>query len=159
MFTLLLPEQVAKFWNVIKYAIEQSLPPTVGDHPDKMNRILSATLSGKILVWASYSNRKFRGIVLTKTVYDDASDTKNLLVYCMYGYAGFSKDSWIEGLRSLTKYAESKGFSRIIAYTDVDDIVSIVNRLGGETRYRLISFDVNEIVQKLNKLKDNLFKN
>ena len=23
-----------------KYAIEQSLPPTVGDHPDKMNRIL-----------------------------------------------------------------------------------------------------------------------
>lgn len=158
MLTRLLPDQISKLWDIIGYAVEQSLPPIAGDHPDKMNRILASALSGKVDVWVSYVREekvnKFEGIVLTKFIYDDASGTKNLLIYCLYGYNEISKESWVFGLKGLVKYAESKGCSQIIAYSEVPYIIDIVNRLGGDSRYRFISFDVKKIVEKINNLSE-----
>lgn len=157
MLTILTPEQVSNFWDIIKYAIEQSLPPIVGDHPDKMNRILSSLLSSQTQCWASYTRigdtPKFEGIVLTKMIYDDASDTKNLLIYCLYGYEEVAKESWVKGLVSLIKYANSKECEQIIAYTEIPYIVEVAKQLGGETKYTFLSFNVDEFVQKLNNLE------
>lgn len=156
MLVKMLPEQISKFWDVIRYAIEQSLPPTVAESPDKMNRILSSLLSGKADCWASYTKsggmNSFEGIVVTKMLYDDVSDTKNLLMYCLYGYTKVDKQSWLHGLKALTKYAEARGCARIVAYTDVPYMIDMANFLGGEAKYTLCSFDVKKIVQKLNEL-------
>ena len=158
MLTKLLPEQISKFWDVIKYAVEQSLPPIVGESPDKMNRILSSALSGKVEVWASYNKgdkvNKFDGIVLTKMLYDDASDTRNLLIYCLYGYEEVNDVSWFDGFESLVKYAKSRGCLQIIAYSDIPYMIDIAKRLGGEADYTFISFDLGKIVQKLNELNE-----
>lgn len=156
MLTKLLPDQISQFWDIIKYAIEQSLPPIVGDHPDKMNRILTAAISGRIDCWASYVRseeiNKFEGIVLTKVIYDDASDTRNLLIYCVYGYESVQNDSWLSGIKSLVKYAKGKGCNQIIAYSELPHIVDILSKLGADTKFTFISFNVNETVEKLNSL-------
>lgn len=158
MLTRLLPDQISSFWDVIKFAIEESLPPIVGESYDKMNRILAAAISGKIDVWAAHSKHdgvsRLEGILLTKFLYDDASNTKNMLIYCIYSYTKISGKSWLYGLDKLAKYAKSRGCSQIVAYTDVQYIIDLVNRLGGDTRYTFISFDVNKIVQKLNGLEE-----
>jgi len=148
MITKLLPDQISKFWDIIKYAVEQSLPPIVGEHPDKMNRILGSALSGKVEVWASYTKgevNKFEGIVLTELLRDDVSNTSNLLIYCLYGYSGVENNSWMDGLVKLAEYAKSRKCSRIIAYSDVPYIIELVNKLGGETRYTFLSFDLEKI--------------
>ena len=144
MLTKLLPDQIAKLWDIIRYAIEQSLPPIVGEHPDKMNRLLSSMLSGKVEVWASYTKeeRKFEGIVVTQLLYDDASNTKNLLIYCLYGYVDVNTDSWKEGWEALNKYAKSLGCHSIMAYSTNQFIVDIVKKLDGSTSYTFLSFDV-----------------
>lgn len=148
MLTKLLPDQVSKFWDIIKYAVEQSLPPIVGESPDKMRNILSACLSGEIDVWASYKKEDdktfFEGIVLTETLYDKPSATKNLLVYCLYGYNEVDKFSWTDGLKLLLKYAKSRGYNQIVGYTDVQSIIKFVEKAGGEAKYTFISFDVNK---------------
>ncbi len=146
MLTRLLPDQISQFWDVIKYAIEQSLPPIAGEGPDKMNKILTSLLSGRSDCWASYTvngdQRRFEGIVITKITHDDVSDTKNLLIYCLYGYEMVDKSSWTSGFKSLVKYASSQGCHRIIGYTDVPFITKTVEKLGGETRYTFISLPV-----------------
>ena len=156
MLIRLLPDQISQFWNVIKYAIEQSLPPIAYEHPDKLNRILSAAISGKVEVWVSYTKtqevNKLEGVVVTKILYDDASGTKNLLIYCLYGYEKVNSDSWLIGLTALVKYAKSRGCSQIISYSDIPHIIDIVKYLGGEARYTFLSFDVNKSVQNLNEL-------
>lgn len=156
MLIRLLPEQVSKFWNIIKYAIEQSLPPIAYEHPDKLNRILSAALSGKVEVWASYKKDQeeniLEGIVITKILYDDASNTKNLLIYCLYGYEKVDSNSWLIGLTAIAKYAKSRKCNQIIAYSDLPYIINVAKYLGGETKYTFLSFDVNKSVQKLNEL-------
>jgi len=150
MLIKLLPEQVSTYWNIIKYAVEESLPPTVHDHPDKLNRVLAAALSGKIDVWASYirgeTKVSFEGIVLTQVLYDDASDTRSLLIYCLYGYSSVSKDSWMNGFKTLVKYAKSQRCVKITAYSSVSFINDLAKSLGANTDYTFISFDLDKIV-------------
>jgi hypothetical protein len=141
MLTKLLPDQISKFWDIIKYAIEQSLPPVAGEHHNKMNNILFSALDVSIDVWASRDkNNKFEGIVLTEILIDRPTRTKNLLIYCLYGYNKISELSWKSGFETLVKYAKGKGCSQIVAYTDVDAIIDVVNRLGGEAKYNLYLF-------------------
>lgn len=148
MLTKLLPDQIAKFWPVIKFAIEESLPPIVGEHPEKMNRILASTLSNRTDVWTAYHRNgdgtKLEGLVLTKILYDEASATKNLLIYCIYGYTDIRKETWPQAFQALAKYAKRQGCSFITAYTDLPHIVSMASSLGAETKYTFISFDMSK---------------
>ena len=149
MLTRMLPDQISRFWDIIRYAIEESLPPTVDESPDKMNRILAALIGGSLQCWASYEkngdSRRFEGLVVTEILFDDASNTRNLLIYCLYGYDAVSKESWRKGFEALAKWAVSKGCSRVIGYSDVPHILKIVERLGGEAKYRFISFPLNSV--------------
>lgn len=144
MMTKLLPEQISKFWDVIKYAVEQSIPPNVGEHPDKINRILTAALNGKIDVWTSYERGKdinrFEAIVLTKFLYDEVVGMRNLLIYSIYGYDTISAHSWRNGMKTLMKYAKGKGCSLIVAYSNIPEVVKLANSLGAETDFSFISF-------------------
>jgi len=157
MLTKLLPDQISRFWDVISYAVQQSLPPTVGENPNKMNRILTSALSGKIAVWASYVKgevNKFEGIVLTKILYDDSSDTKNLLIYCIYGYSDVGKESYLEGIFALSKYAKAQGCQQVVGYTNVGFVVDLVKALGGDVSYTFLSFDVNKIIKSFKQLEN-----
>lgn len=154
MLTKLTPDQISKFWDLIKYAIEQSLPPTVGESPDKMQRILESALAGRVDVWAGYERKdgkaKMEGIVLTQFLFDTAARTKSLLIYCLYGYDFISNSTWQDSLVTLVKYASGKRCNQIVAYTDVDKIIEMVNKLGGETKYTFITFDVKKLMEKIN---------
>ena len=152
MLTRLLPDQVSKHWNIIKYGVERSLPPIVSAHPDKMNRILSAALCGRIDVWVSRPKEdksKLEFIALTKILYDDVSDTKNLLIYCIYSYDGVSRASWDSGLMTVLKEASGRGCSQIVAYTNLPYVVDLTRRLGGEAIYTFLSFDVKRSLNDL----------
>ena len=157
MLTRLLPEQVSKFWDVIKYAIEESLPPIAGEHPDKMNRILSSALSGNLTVWVSYiidgEVKRLEAVLCTRILYDDVSNTRNLLIYCFYGYENIDSQSYVDGIRALAKYAVAKHCSQVIAYTDIEYVKQVVNYLGGESKYTFLSFDVPKIIHKINELE------
>ena len=151
MITQLLPDQISEFWPIIKYAVEQSLPPTVGDHPDKMNRILSAMLSGRLDVWASYRKEtedkiKFDGIGITQVIYDDASNTKSMLIYAIYAYEETLPSTWVEAYEAISKYAMAKGCSRCVAYSSVPYVVKQAKLLGADTSFTFLSFPLPKTV-------------
>ena len=144
MITKLLPDQISRFWPIIKYAVEESLPPTVGDHPDKMNRILSAMLCGKLDVWASYRHEgevtRFDGIGVTQVLYDDASDTKSMLIYAVYAYEKTLPSTWADAFETISKYAKSKGCRRYVAYSSIPYVIEQAKLFGGDTSFTFISF-------------------
>ena len=151
MLTKLLPDQISKFWDIIKYGIEHSLPPTVGEHPDKMNRILASLLSSKMQCWASYTKseegNKFEGIIITKLLYDDSSNTKNLLIYCLYGYENVDTQSWPNGFDKIALYAKSLGCAKVVAYTSIPHMIEVAKHLGADTSYTFVSFDLQKFVK------------
>ena len=153
MLTKLLPEQVSAFWDIIKFSVEESLPPIVGENPDKMNRILTSILSGKTQCWASYRRDEeipiFEGICLTRIIYDDASDTKNLLIYTVYGYEKTIEESWMNAFLSVSKYAVAEGCSQVVAYTSVPYIVEKAKMYGANTDFTFVTFNIKSTVKKI----------
>lgn len=156
MLTLLTLDQVSTHWDIIKYGLEQSLPPIVADHPDKMNRVLTSLLSSKAQCWASYVKkdkmRRFEGIVVTRILLDDVSNTKNLLIYAIYGYDLVDNESWLNGLKALAEYADNNSCAQIVAYTNLEHVIELAKHLGADTSFTFLSWNVNEIVQKLDNL-------
>lgn len=143
MLVKLLPEQAAKYWDDIKVAVEESLPPVVGMQPDRLSNILRSILIGELTVWISVEKRSsgnvITGIILTSFTFDKNSGTKALLVYSVYGYSEATKESWESGFETLVKFGKSKGCHRMLGYTDVPSLIALSKRYGAETRYTLVS--------------------
>ena len=148
MLLRLLPDQVAKYWDEIKGAIEASLPPVVGESDDKMNNILSTILVGGMDCWLSYRKLKegfeVTGLLVTTVVVDNCSGTRSLLLYVLFSPEGveLGNDGWAEGFEALSKYGKSVGCNRITGYTDVDYVIEMAETLGGEARYKFVSVPI-----------------
>lgn len=136
MMTLLLPDQVAKLWDYIKFAIAESAPPTVGDTERLARSALVALLNGKAQCWLMYevqgSTRRFEAVVITQIVSDSIAATKSVLVYCLYGHDKISESSWKDGLKTLIKWAAARGCEAIVGYTENPVVVERAKQLGGQ---------------------------
>ena len=149
MLVRLIPEQIANLWDMIKYALENSPPIVVEQRGDKwINKVLEQALNGSIEIWAAYKRSeegaKFEGIVITSFEIDKFVRQKSLLIYYVFSFRETAPSTWIEGLKVLTKYAKSRGCVRVIAYSNVPEIVSISEKLGGDVSTTFITFDIGE---------------
>lgn len=143
MLVKLLPEQISRNWKAIRYSIEQALPPISIGAEDRYDRILMKLLNGTMQCWVNYNKEQtqMNAIVTTTFTGDDVLGVKNLLIYSMYGM-GFSKKDFGSGMLTLFRFAKANKCNRIVAYSDSDEIISLVNRLKGDTSYTFISLPV-----------------
>ena len=151
MLVKLTADQIANMWDILKFGIENSLPPISGEGPDKINKIFEALLSGGYDCWVRLSARRRRkanlnleSMVVTTITTDHASDTNNFLIYTMYGFRPISDEEWLEGYMTLAKYAKAKGCNRMIAYSNEPRVLDIVDKIGGDRSYSFISYSLNK---------------
>lgn len=139
MLIQLSSEQSAEHWEYIKYGIESALLPTVGLHEERMSNVLESIMLGKMVVWLSVSKgtREIEGLVVTALQTDELSTTKSMLIYAVYGINS-AQSSWPEGLRQLTDYAKSEECHKILAYSNVPEIINYIKSIGGNTDLRLL---------------------
>jgi len=130
----LFPDQIAERWDFIKPAIDGSLPMIADDEsPDRMNNILESLLLDQTQCWISSNKGKVNAVVTTKIAFDDTTKTSSLLLYSVYSFGETVRKDWIEAFGTLSKFAESKECSRLIAYTDNEDLIRLSERLGGQS--------------------------
>ena len=150
MLVKLTADQIANMWDILKFGIENSLPPIAGEGPDKINKIFEALLSGGYDCWLGYEKDeencklKLGHMVVTTINKDNASDTNNFLIYTMYGFRPMSDDEWLGGYMTLAKYAKAKGCNRMIAYSNEPRVLDIVDKIGGDRSYSFISYSLNK---------------
>ena len=127
MLVRLTPEQVAEYWEGIKFAVEESLPPVAVEKPGTLNRILEAMLVGIIQAWVSLrrEDKKVVALVTTTVADDNISRTKSLLIYSTYAFEQSEKSDWIEGFAALSKFAKGMKCDNITAYSNEADILKI----------------------------------
>jgi hypothetical protein len=134
MINQLLPDQIATLWDYIKYAFEESIPPSADKRIYDSNQVLSALLSGKAQCWIVYektaNERRFEGVVITEIIRDNIMGVRNLIIYSLYG-DNISNKSWREGLVALAKWGVRKGCKAIVGYTDNKLIIDKVLQFGG----------------------------
>lgn len=138
-----MPEQVSEHWEVIKYAIEESLPPISLNSPNTLNNVLIKLMSGEMVCWMAYdSDKKVMGFAVTTVVEDSNSETKSLLLYTIYAYEKTKGIDWIEAYESLSKYALSRDCINMVGYTRNDKLIKIAEKFDSDSTYRFVSFPI-----------------
>lgn len=149
MLMKLIPDQISQLWDMIRYALENSPPIAIENRDDNwINNILTQAMNGSISIWASYNkqdnNVKFEGIVITSFEVDKFVKQKSLLIYYVFAFRHTAIDTWTSGLDTLRKYAKSRNCSRILAYSNVPDIIKISEKLGGDVSTTFITFNIGD---------------
>ena len=146
MLVMLLPGQIAEKWDILRYGVEEAVPPTISSSPRVMNNILMSLLDGSAQCWVEYKVEEEKivvyGFVITTIMEDFLSGVRNLLIYSLFGARPIEDDIWIRGLETMRKYARANGCEKVMAYSNIDRIEEIVKSLGGEIEWKFISFPV-----------------
>jgi hypothetical protein len=144
MLLQLMPDQISSYWPIIKYAVENALPPTAGFNVD-MNYVLESLLSGEMQAWATIEKETKKIVALTTTMVteDPAIRQKTLLIYSITAMGDkIGKENWIDNFRMAMKYAKERGCTRITAYTQSEAIKKMAEYFGGDTSWSVVTFKV-----------------
>ena len=138
----LTPEQVMNNWDYIKFAIEETLPPYVTNHPNKMMRIQEHLFGGMLQCWVPTivgTDPRVLGFVITKIIYDGSTDSTNLLILSAYGTEPWDLEVWMKGFKMLVKFAKSRGCEGIIGYTNEKSFIKFAEKFGGSAEYTFVN--------------------
>jgi len=143
MLLLLMPEQISNYWEDIKAGLNDALPPGA---PDRNQRLLGKMLTGTVQVWISYHHgvgeSVVDGAVVTSVIEDRVHDTRNLLLYALWTIGDTRSTTWREGIKALKKYAQGRMCSRVVAYSDQEEIIEMAKALGGEAKYIFVTWEL-----------------
>ena len=147
MLVQLLPEQVSEYWDMIGDSIEKSMPPMDFHSPPRMLNILTMLMLGDMQCWFIMSAPEITGeniVAIATTVVQGGGPTgiKTLEVYTLFARRELTKSMLSDAYNTLKKFAKSRDCYRIIAYSEIDRIISIVEELGGEAKYKFITLEV-----------------
>lgn len=143
----LLPEQISEYWDMIGDSIEKSLPPMEYASPKMMLNLLSSLMLGDMQCWFIMSSPEITGeniVAISTTIVQGRgpSGIKNLEIYTLFARRELTKSLLSDAYNTLKKFAKSRDCYRIIAYSEIDRVISIVEGLGGESKYKFITLEV-----------------
>ena len=148
MLNKIYPEDVAKSWEVFAPLIAKSIPPALGGNESTMTSILEAimveTLDCWVLLGRNSDNQNMSAFATSHIVEDELTNEKSLLIYTLTAMpkAVITMEDWSDALKTLRKYAHSKGCSYISAFTDIPNVVSLAKRVGANTKTTFIRLEV-----------------
>ena len=142
------PDQVARHWDKIGYAIERALPPLVDSRKaeERMNEVLEAILAGRldVFVYIDYEDEKpiVYATISVAVSLSAVGNNKELLLYSLFGHRAIGEKVMFEGFRLLMKYAKSVGCIAISAYTNVEVMKTYAKGLSGAQDFTYIRFEI-----------------
>lgn len=139
MLLKLLPDQVMRHWDEIKYCIEIAMPPHI-EH--NMLRVQEQLLTGELVCWMSVINNIIQAIITTQVINDIVTDTTQLLVFSFTAIDSHKLSAFRDMRDIMIKYARSRGCSRIVAYTPNDSVAELAQYLGADITWSILSWEV-----------------
>ena len=138
MIIKLMPEQVSKLWDYIRFGVLSSVSPITNTSPEGIRNILKNLLLGTIQCWAIIEEDKMKGFALTTISGDYVSGEIFLNIYDLYAFEQFSQETWESGVTALEEFAKANMCSKVIAYSDIPQVIGIAEKLGFNSRTVLL---------------------
>jgi hypothetical protein len=139
MILRLSPEQIVEYWEVIRPNILESLIPIVDRNEETVFRVLQSLLTESLQLWAGIEDREGKveervyAIMTTSISIDSISQTRSLLINSLFALKHVPLSDWEKGIRLLDEYKEKNRCTKLVAYTDIPEIVALASRLGFKT--------------------------
>ena len=145
MIIELLPDQVPKLWDAIKYGVVHTGNINEKDRPPYLCCLLHALLSSKAncFVWLD-NERNLIAICIVRTMCDNITGKKSLIIESLYSFERSTLSIWREGLKLSIKLAKKRNCTKIIALAADPRVCTIAEKLGFNERYRSFEMEVQD---------------
>jgi hypothetical protein len=108
-FIRLLPAQITKFWEIIKFAATKADRVEQENLPYYLNELLHSLLSDKAQCFFKLDeNRVLTSVIITKILIDKNSNKKYLSIECLYSFKRVDNQEWVDTFDILKKFAKSE---------------------------------------------------
>ena len=138
-------ENVAEYWDIVRYAMRSALPPTAMDSPEKLNNILESLLLGKTQAWVVLEepdSKQLRALLTTYIHVDEASKTRTLMLYTIHAFLPLGEDEANAVYEGVMRYAKANKCNKISTYTDDENVISILAKYGMKQQYVFLTIIV-----------------
>jgi hypothetical protein len=124
--------------KIIHDVIKRSAPPTVKITKGLLENIENALFSGEMAAWI-YEDGSPIGVSITAIRDDVLLGKRELLLYAVSNLREIRLDEWDKCFLSTRDYALKNGCTHITAYTIVNKIIKMAERMNGNVDTRYIS--------------------
>ena len=145
MIIMLQPNQIAEYWDGIKYALQRAHDLTDEQFPACANRALENLMTGKYQCWLTGKlqvdgTKEIHAVVITCIVEHGLFGYKMLIVDTVYGYRPVDDEIILEAIKAFRAYGQTNGCLKVVAETNHDrvrDIMAIAGLQFELSRYSL----------------------
>lgn len=138
--------QVAKYWPLIRIAVQSGFPESKQDDETAKLRILKEIREGSAQVLGVFcpAEQKFAGMATTIIRTDEWTDTKMCIIFSMFMFRSLSAQGWRDAFMQFEQWAKQLGCDAIQAYSPVDRIREICDTLGFDTEWRRLYKEIEK---------------
>ena len=138
MLIKLLPQQLVKMWDMIRFAIAETFIPRNSCTSEHLQAIFKDLLSGKRDVWLGLGEgKKFLGFVITRIATEPVTGERCLFIDHVYAFQGVPEKILLDGTKVIESYARKNNCKTIVALTESDRITKLAEHLKFSHRYYL----------------------
>ena len=141
------PDEVRNLYSVIREAVIGSLSESGPLNEFQVSNVIEAARRGAVQCWLIYlpdkeGTQELLGVGLTRILADPLLQTKQLLIYGLYGFDGLSDTAWAAGFARVCEFAKIEGCSEVVAYTKNPRVLEIADAIGMDSQWRFIKKEV-----------------
>jgi hypothetical protein len=139
MLVKLLPDQIARYWELIRWGLTEGGREDLLAKKDKLNNILEALLVDRMQCWwyvidDGEKDSKVISSVITSTQYDYTEKRENLCIFSVFGFEDIDKSWWHDGMQTIENYARGRGYGKLVGYTDNVFLIRLARARGWDCR-------------------------
>lgn len=125
------PDHVSRLWDCYKEIVKQIIVPGADStHEFASGNVLSAILSGQLVVWTYWVGGRIPLVLTTTFGKDGIAGGVNLIIYSFTAIEGNLTDSdWQYCIGVLKAYAKDNRLKNIIAYAEDPRLIERMKRL------------------------------
>ena len=131
MIVRLISVQVPKFWDVIKYALQQT--EAITEVPTKFNELFAALLNDKAQCFLKYSEGpggEIQGIMVTELHEDRFTKERSVKIRCLYAYKVLPRGEWEEDFKLIRGLAISEKCTRVFFDSKNPRVLQVAREVG-----------------------------
>ena len=129
MIIKLMPDQIAKLWDSIRYGIMNVITPTIGASPENVRNMLAQLLKQDMQCWCVYGEDKtVYGYVITSIFINSNTGSRTLIIDSLYVYEKMPIELWDNGFKALEQFAQVNNCKWISAYTSNPNVISVAKK-------------------------------
>lgn len=107
---------ISKYWENIKYALQQVEGITVDASPEHYNELFAALLSDRAQCFFKYdpADGRMMGLMITEILESKITGKRSLCFRAIYGFEAFPPEGWGDDLKFMGKIANDYKCTKIV---------------------------------------------